>query len=543
MIYRPSKSTFPGRSTARGTSIQYVFRLEVIPRTHGLIVRSTTLQSAAPDADSGCTIFHSGAIVRMGDTLRGARSNESQFLFDDLSDGLAAMRTSAFLASGKVMASPALQNPSEPVAATDEAHLAMFNPAVMVAGQTMYLATTVAIYFFYRSVVPAADMKLWSVIATTGLACAISFCLAFIVRRPAPAEILSFWRKIDKRLTHVFDLIAVSAIFLLFPHGTEAHRLVALAYCVGYGPMQLITDPENLWANRISVVAILGAFSLQLFRMQHDAALVLSIMFALYGALLIFAAGLFHQSFVATVNQKFESQRAEANVRIALAEVAASRDAKTKFIASASHDLGQPLQAASLFLRNIKSQPDKAPDIKSVNALGDAINSAQAMIAHMLHYLRLEADAVQPNLVDTHVNDVIASVAALRLPQANGNQVAMTVVQSSWQLRTDPTLLFRAIDNLVGNALQHSGCNRLLIGVKSAGPDHKRIWVMDDGRGVPSAEHHAVFDDFVQSTNATGGFGLGLASVRRIAKLLGGSSGIHGRWLNGCAVYIEMKSR
>lgn len=427
--------------------------------------------------------------------------------------------------------------------ASDEAHLVMFSPAVMVAGQSMYLLTTLAIYFFYRNVVPAADMRMWVFIAVVGLSFSVLFCLAFVIRRPSPAETLRFWRKIDKRLTHVFDAIAVAAIFLLFPHGTEAHRLVALAYCVGYGPAQLITDPENLWANRISVATVLGAFSLQLFRMEHEAAVTLSVLFTLYGGLLIFAAGMFHQAFTATVDQKRESQQAEAKVRLALAEVSASRDAKTRFIASASHDLGQPLQAASLFLQNVKAAPHNAPDNKSVSALGEAITTAQSMIAHMLHYLRLEADAVQPSFSNVAIGDIISSVVAQRLPHAERSGVAIRVVDCTWRTYVDQALLFRAIDNLVGNALQHAETDCLLIGVKSSGHGRKRIWVIDRGRGVPSDEQQKVFEDFAQSSNiTTGGFGLGLASVRRIAKLLGGTTGIEPRWLKGCAAYIELNA-
>ena len=427
------------------------------------------------------------------------------------------------------------------VTAAEEAHLVMFSPAVMVAGQSMYLLTTLAIYFFYRNVVPPADMRTWISIAVVGLGASVLFCLAFVIRRPDPAETIRFWRKIDKRLTHVFDAIAVAAIFLLFPHGTEAHRLVALAYCVGYGPAQLITDPENLWANRISVATILGAFSLQLFRMEHEAAIILSVLFVLYGGLLIFAAGMFHQAFTSTVEQKRESQRAETKVRLALAEVSSSRDAKTRFIASASHDLGQPLQAASLFLQNVKAAPRSAPDGRSINALGEAIATAQSMIAHMLHYLRLEADAVKPSLSNVAIGDVISAVVAQRLPQAEKSGVAISIVGSTWHAFVDQALLFRAIDNLVGNALQHAETNRLLLGVKSSGHDKKRIWVIDCGRGVPLNEQQKVFEDFAQSSNTTtGGFGLGLASVRRIASLLGGKAGIDQRWLNGCAAYFEL---
>ncbi|MDE2446059.1 MAG: HAMP domain-containing histidine kinase [Alphaproteobacteria bacterium] len=427
------------------------------------------------------------------------------------------------------------------IAAEDEAHLVMFSPLVMVLGQSMYLATTILIYLFFRTAVPADKLQLWLWIAGLGFGLSVAFCAAFIVRRPDAQETVHFWRKIDKRLTHVFDVIAVATIFLLFPYGEIQHRMVALAFCVGYGPMQLIADPENLWANRISVVAILGAFGIQLWRMDDPAALILSILFALYGGVLIAAAGIFRNAFADVVEAKQISEQAQRHVQLALKEVSASRDAKTRFIANASHDLGQPLQAASHFVRQIKSLDLNAIDRAAVVGLEKSVLISLNMISHMLQFLRLEADSVRPNLVPVVLSAIQKAIVELHEGNIKERGVEVRLVLSSASILTDQALLLRAVDNLFGNALKHAESRRVFLGVKSAGPGRLRIWVIDQGVGIAAEEIDALFGDYVQGKSIKpGGFGLGLSSARHIAQLLGGSVGFAPLWKKGCAAYIEL---
>ncbi len=138
-----------------------------------------------------------------------------------------------------------------------EAHLAIFNPAMTLIGHSAYWLVVIVIYFSYRDLAPAGRMQIWIWLTAVAFSMSALFCIAFFIRRPGPDETIRVWRRMDKRFTHVFDAVAVGAIFLLFPYGTQTHQLVALAFCVGYGPLQLVVDPDNVSANRISVIVIL----------------------------------------------------------------------------------------------------------------------------------------------------------------------------------------------------------------------------------------------------------------------------------------------
>jgi signal transduction histidine kinase len=73
-----------------------------------------------------------------------------------------------------------------------------------------------------------------------------------------------------------------------------------------------------------------------------------------------------------------------------------------------------------------------------------------------------------------------------------------------------------------------------------------RLWVIDDGVGVAEADAGRLFDDYVQGSDhgdeIRGGFGLGLASARRMAGLMQGAVGLERRWRGGSAFWLELRA-
>jgi signal transduction histidine kinase len=110
-------------------------------------------------------------------------------------------------------------------------------------------------------------------------------------------------------------------------------------------------------------------------------------------------------------------------------------------------------------------------------------------------------------------------------------------------LLLDVTLIERALGNLLHNALTHSRGGSVLVAARRHGGGPMRIWVIDDGVGVGRVDAQHIFEDYYQGpvpqSGVRIGFGLGLASVRRLAALMGGSAGIDPRWRRGAAFYLE----
>jgi signal transduction histidine kinase len=158
--------------------------------------------------------------------------------------------------------------------------------------------------------------------------------------------------------------------------------------------------------------------------------------------------------------------------------------------------------------------------------------------------MRLEADAVRPNLRPVHLGSALSSISRQFEPEAAANGVTIKVAVSSKTVLVDGALLDRAISNLLANALIHAGARTILLGVKSVRRESARIYVIDDGVGVSPKDASVIFEDYTQGdithSKVRGGFGLGLASVRRIARLLGGGAGLNGQWKSGAAFFIEL---
>jgi len=231
-------------------------------------------------------------------------------------------------------------------------------------------------------------------------------------------------------------------------------------------------------------------------------------------------------------------QAAEA----ALAQVAAERDAKTRFLTSASHDLGQPLQAARLFFDQAQRSKTAAQRRAANDRLRWALDATEQILRQILEHLRLEGGTVRPKLAATPAGPLIARVAELSEPAARLAQVELIALPTRLVVQADAGLTERALGNLVTNAIRHAKARRVLIGARRAG-GRVRLWVVDDGVGVADADAGRLFEDFQQGAHGDevrGGFGLGLASARRMADLMGGAVGLEGRWRTGAAFWLEL---
>jgi signal transduction histidine kinase len=240
------------------------------------------------------------------------------------------------------------------------------------------------------------------------------------------------------------------------------------------------------------------------------------------------------------VDEAYAARRA---AEAAQAQAAAERDAKTRFLTSASHDLGQPLQAARLSFDQVQRATDPAARAKAAKRVDWALDATEGLLQRMLDHLRLDSGAVKVDARMVSVGPLIARLAELHEPAARLAGTQIVVMPSRLKVVADPQLLERCLNNLVTNAVRHAKANRILIGARRQG-DRVGLWVIDDGTGIPSADQGRLFDDYVQGSNhgdeVRGGFGLGLASARRMARLMGGDVALDPRWRAGSAFRVDL---
>ena len=163
----------------------------------------------------------------------------------------------------------------------------------------------------------------------------------------------------------------------------------------------------------------------------------------------------------------------------------------------------------------------------------------------MLDHLRLESGQIEPRIQASPLGSLIARAAEVHEPAARLAGVDIVALPNRLVSMADPALTERALGNLVGDAIRHAKAKRILLGAR-ARQGNVRLWVIDDGIGIPEGDLPRLFDDYVQGSNhrdeTRGGFGLGLASARRMAELMGGSIGIERKWINGRAFWLELRS-
>lgn len=197
--------------------------------------------------------------------------------------------------------------------------------------------------------------------------------------------------------------------------------------------------------------------------------------------------------------------------------------AKTKFLAAASHDLRQPVQAI-FFFTSVLAHKLRDHSAKSVlDDLQTSLEGLNVLLDSLLDVSKLDAGLIVPKETNFTVGAVLDRIAADFTPVAREKGVRLRVVHSSTTVRSDPALLARIIQNLVANAVRYTAHGCVLLGCRRR-KGKLLIQVCDTGVGVPQDRIREIFEEFTQLGNPerdrNQGLGLGLAIVDRLAKLL-----------------------
>jgi signal transduction histidine kinase/ActR/RegA family two-component response regulator len=198
--------------------------------------------------------------------------------------------------------------------------------------------------------------------------------------------------------------------------------------------------------------------------------------------------------------------------------------AKTQFLAAASHDLRQPLQAAGLFVGSLRLR-NKDPDVAAlIDRVERALGSLEGVLEALLDISRLDAGVVQPRIERFPVANVLHALQETFAAPAAQHGAELRIRPSSLWCESDPGLLERILANLVSNGLRYCEKGRVLVACRPSGSG-LRIEVRDNGPGIPRERQQDIFREFIQLDNPARsrdkGLGLGLAIVERLARLLG----------------------
>ena len=197
---------------------------------------------------------------------------------------------------------------------------------------------------------------------------------------------------------------------------------------------------------------------------------------------------------------------------------------KTRFIAAASHDLLQPLNAARLFVSALADLEQPAGNIELVENIDVALASVEDLLSALLDISKLDAGAVTPEVTDFPLRGILAPLATEYAAVAAERGIDLKVVGTGAVVRSDMRLLRRIVQNFLSNALRYVQGGRVVVGCRRTG-DGIRIEVWDNGPGIPRDKIAEIFQEFRRldtpvTKGRDRGMGLGLAIVDRVARML-----------------------
>ncbi|AWU96202.1 PAS domain S-box protein [Azospirillum ramasamyi] len=207
-------------------------------------------------------------------------------------------------------------------------------------------------------------------------------------------------------------------------------------------------------------------------------------------------------------------------------ELNVALDARERFLAAASHDLRQPVQALLLLSDLLLRESLPAGARRAAEQIQSSLGGLGGMLDGMLDISKLEAGLVAPHPEPVDIGALLSRLHGEFAPLAERGGQELRLLAPRLATRTDPGLLERVLRNLLANALRYAPGGRVLLGARRRGGS-LQIEVWDTGIGIADQHIDRIFQDFYQVGNAARdrreGLGLGLSIARRLVTMLGGS--------------------
>ncbi len=218
----------------------------------------------------------------------------------------------------------------------------------------------------------------------------------------------------------------------------------------------------------------------------------------------------------------------QSNHELAAAKEAAEQAnlSKTRFLAAASHDVLQPLNAAHLSISALADLQTTQDGQKLTQQVSRALETMEDVLRTLLDISKLDAGVVQPEFSNVELQPLFQSLMSDFSPMAAQKGLKLRFRATSAVVRTDRTLYRRVLQNILSNALRYTVSGGVIVGARRLG-ESISVVIADTGIGIPQEQYEAVYEEFQRGRNANeaeranGGLGLGLAIVKRLISALG----------------------
>ena len=223
------------------------------------------------------------------------------------------------------------------------------------------------------------------------------------------------------------------------------------------------------------------------------------------------------------VQRTKELTRLNGELAVAKAAAESANLGKTRFIAAASHDILQPLNAARLFTSSLVERLKRSNDGALARNVDTSLEAVEEILTALLDISRLDAGVMLPELSIFRIDDLMETLSTEYAPAASKKNLVLKAMPCGATVETDRKLLRRVMQNFISNAIKYTKSGRILMGCRRKGRT-LRIEIHDTGIGIPDSKRELVFQEFQrlgEDDRSATGLGLGLSIVERVARILG----------------------
>src|SRR5262249_11488933 len=195
---------------------------------------------------------------------------------------------------------------------------------------------------------------------------------------------------------------------------------------------------------------------------------------------------------------------------------------KTRFLAAASHDVLQPLNAARLYATSLVERTSPGESATFARNIDASLEAVEEILGVLIEISRLDTGRLDPDITVFPLQEVFERLQVEVQPLAREKRLELRTVPTRLWVRSDRRLLRRILQNLLSNAIKYTATGKVLLGVRRQG-DRLAVLVCDTGPGIPASKHALIFQEFQRLPQTAGtvrGLGLGLSIVERIGKVL-----------------------
>jgi signal transduction histidine kinase/ActR/RegA family two-component response regulator len=374
---------------------------------------------------------------------------------------------------------------------------------------------------FWRLVAPL-PLLLWAIAAAS--VPLMRLVLQFVYKHLQPADREARrWGAYFTLSNLASGLVWSVAIFIFDVPGSLTHQAFIIITVLGMTAGALTLTSSWLPAFHALVLPPLITLMFHMLGKGTSEWVALSLMSILFTGILLRVASTSYRHFTEAVRLRLENLDLIEKLRNQKTRAEQANQAKTQFLASASHDLRQPVHSLALFAEALRYEVNSPKAQMLMNNLSKSIESIDELLSSLLDISKLDARVVKVNEADIKLRPILQKISNEFYKPEGQKNIHFRVRDCDFAVHSDPVLLTNIIRNLVSNAFRYTRKGGILVACRKR-RDHVSIEVWDTGVGIPKSEIQNIFNEFYQLENPerdrSKGLGLGLAICRRLCELL-----------------------